>query len=254
MTTYVIAALVTLAFTIVLTVAGLGAAFILVPIYLALGVEMHSAQATALLLNAIAMAFACIRYIPAKLVDFRVAIPIVVIATALSPLGAYTSSFVPVTTLKWLFVGFLVFAGAMMLFYKPKSHEPAGRGELVGVGVGVGGAAGFLGGHAGRRRRQLRGAGPRLAWARRQARRRHDGLCRRLRVVHRLSRPDVGRQDRRGGCSPGRRSPRSSAPWSARGSCTASCRRHRSRRRSASSSSSSPPPWPTSCWHSGSRT
>jgi uncharacterized membrane protein YfcA len=119
MTTYLIAALVTLAFTTVLTVAGLGAAFILVPVYLALGVSMHSAQATALLLNAIAMAFACARFIPAKLVDFRIAVPIVIVATVLSPLGAYTSSFVPVTTLKWLFVGFLVFAGAMMLFYKP---------------------------------------------------------------------------------------------------------------------------------------
>ena len=117
MTIYLIAALVTLAFTIVLTVAGLGAAFILVPVYLALGMGMHSAQATALLLNAIAMAFACIRFIPAKLVDFRIAIPIVIVATMLSPLGAYTSSFVPVTTLKWLFIGFLVFAAVMMLFY-----------------------------------------------------------------------------------------------------------------------------------------
>ncbi len=140
--TYLIAALVTLAFTIVLTVAGLGAAFILVPVYLALGVELHSAQATALLLNAIAMAFACARYIPAKLVDFRIAIPIVIVATIVSPLGAYTSSFVPVTTLKWMFIGFLVFAGAMMLFYRPKPHEVAGRGEVVGVGLGVGGAAG----------------------------------------------------------------------------------------------------------------
>ena len=149
--TYLIAALVTLAFTIVLTVAGLGAAFILVPVYLALGVGMHSAQATALLLNAIAMAFACARFIPAKLVDFRIAVPIVIVATILSPLGAYASSFVPVTTLKWLFVGFLVFAGAMMLFYRPKPHELAGRGEVVGVGVGVGvgGAAGFLGGMLG---------------------------------------------------------------------------------------------------------
>lgn len=146
MTIYLIAFAVTLAFTVVLTVAGLGAAFILVPIYLALGVEMHSAQATALLLNAIAMAFACARYIPAKLVDFRVAVPIVIVATALSPLGAYTCSFVPVTTLKWLFIGFLVFAGTMMLFYRPTPRELAGRGEILGVGLGVGGAAGFLGG------------------------------------------------------------------------------------------------------------
>jgi len=150
LTLYLVAALVTLAFTIVLTVAGLGAAFILVPVYLALGVEMHSAQATALLLNAIAMAFACARFVPAKLVDFRVAIPIVIVATILSPLGAYASSFVPVTTLKWLFIGFLIFAAMMMLFYKPKTHgELAGRGEVAGVGVGVGAGAGFFGGMLG---------------------------------------------------------------------------------------------------------
>lgn len=149
MTVYLIAFAVTFAFTVVLTVAGLGAAFILVPIYLALGVKMHSAQATALLLNAIAMAFACARYIPAELVDFRIAFPTIIVATILSPLGAWTSSFVPVTTLKWLFVGFLVFAGVMMLFYRPKAHEPAGRGKLLGVGMGVGGVAGFLGGMLG---------------------------------------------------------------------------------------------------------
>ena len=139
MTIYLIAFVVTLAFTVVLTVAGLGAAFILVPIYLALGVEMHSAQATALLLNAIAMAFACARFIPAKLVDFRVAIPIVVVATVLSPLGAYASSFVPVTTLKWMFVGFLVFAALMMLLYKPKPRPAMLPAQVAGVGVGVGG-------------------------------------------------------------------------------------------------------------------
>lgn len=150
MSVYLIAALITLAFTIVLTVAGLGAAFILVPLYLALGVGIHSAQATALLLNAIAMAFACIRFVPAKLVDFRIAVPIAVVAAALSPLGAYTSSFVPVTTLKWLFIAFLVFAAMMMLLYRPRtSRQLAGRGELVGVGAGVGGAAGFLGGMLG---------------------------------------------------------------------------------------------------------
>jgi hypothetical protein len=149
MTIYLIAFVVTLAFTVVLTVAGLGAAFILVPIYLALGVEMHSAQATALLLNAIAMAFACARFIPAKLVDFRVAIPIVVVATVLSPLGAYASSFVPVTTLKWMFVGFLVFAALMMLLYKPKPRPAMLPAQVAGVGVGVGGVAGFLGGMLG---------------------------------------------------------------------------------------------------------
>ncbi len=149
MTVYLLAAGITLFFTVWLTIAGLGAAFILVPLYLALGVELHSAMATALLLNAIAMAFACARYIPAKLVDVRLAVPILIVATALSPLGAWSSSFVPVTTLKWLFIAFLVFAGAMMLFYKPQPRPAASTTRAVGSGVAVGSAAGFLGGMLG---------------------------------------------------------------------------------------------------------
>jgi uncharacterized membrane protein YfcA len=145
--TYLIAGLITFAFTTVLTIAGVGAAFILIPVFLALGIDMHVAMATALLLNVVAMAFASARYIPAKLVEFRTALPILVIATALSPLGAYTSKFLPVPLLKWLFVGFLLFAASMMLFYRAKVRDTrASARTLVGYGLGVGAAAGYLGG------------------------------------------------------------------------------------------------------------
>lgn len=144
---YLIAGLVTFAFTTVLTIAGVGAAFILIPVFLALGIDLHVAMATALLLNAVAMVFACIRFIPAKLVEFRTAVPILIVATLLSPVGAYTSKFLPVPLLKWLFVGFLVFAASMMLFYRAKPREThASTGKLVGYGLGVGGIAGYLGG------------------------------------------------------------------------------------------------------------
>ncbi|MBI5443794.1 MAG: sulfite exporter TauE/SafE family protein [Deltaproteobacteria bacterium] len=145
--TYVVAGLVTFGFTTVLTIAGVGAAFILIPVFLALGVDLHPAMATALLLNAIAMTFACLRFVPAGLVEFRTALPMLIVATILSPLGAYTSSFLPVALLKWLFVGFLLFAASMMLFYRaqPREVHPS-CGKLTGYGVSVGGAAGYLGG------------------------------------------------------------------------------------------------------------
>ncbi|HUU03684.1 MAG TPA: hypothetical protein VM425_19770 [Myxococcota bacterium] len=44
-------------------------------------------MATALLLNSIAMIFASYRFIKAKLVLWKVAVPILIVATALSPLG-----------------------------------------------------------------------------------------------------------------------------------------------------------------------
>ena len=81
------------------------------------------------------------------MVDFRAALPILLVATALSPLGAWSSAYLPIPLLKGLFVGFLLFAASMMLFYRVRSHETVlSGGKAVGYGVAVGGAAGYIGG------------------------------------------------------------------------------------------------------------
>jgi uncharacterized membrane protein YfcA len=147
MMTSLIAGLATLLFTTLLTIAGVGAAFILIPVFVALGIDIHVAMATALLLNAIAMSFASYRYIRAKLVLWKVAIPILVVATALSPLGAWVSQGLPRDVLLRGFVGFLLFAALMMIFYEPREREvEKSRGKQLVYGVAIGGFAGFLGG------------------------------------------------------------------------------------------------------------
>ena len=143
----IIAGIITFFFTALLTIAGVGAAFILIPVFLALGVEVHVAMATALLLNAVAMSVASVKFIRNRLVVWKVAIPILIVASILSPIGAWVSQGLDRTVLLWLFVGFLVFAAAMMLFYKPKPRETsASVRSLIGVGMVVGSLAGFLGG------------------------------------------------------------------------------------------------------------
>jgi uncharacterized membrane protein YfcA len=147
MITLLLAGSVTFAFTTVLTIAGVGAAFILIPVFIALGINIHEAMATALLLNAIAMTFASYRFYKDGLIMWRVAFPILIVATALSPLGAWVSTFLNRELLLWLFTGFLVFAGAMMLFYRPKASEREySRNTQIISGLSVGAAAGFLGG------------------------------------------------------------------------------------------------------------
>ena len=142
-----IAGLITLAFTAVLTIAGVGAAFILIPVFIGLGVDVHVAMATALLLNSIAMIFASYRFIRNKLVMWKVAVPILIVATVLSPLGAYTSKGLDRELLLWLFTAFLVFAAGMMLFYESKKKAvESSRTRQIVSGVSVGGLAGFLGG------------------------------------------------------------------------------------------------------------
>jgi len=147
MLTALIAGVVTLVFTTLLTIAGVGAAFILIPVFIALGIDVHVAMATALLLNTIAMSFASVRYVRAKLVLWKVAVPILVVAAALSPLGAWVSQGLDRDTLLWGFVAFLLFAAMMMLFYKAKERAvESARGKQLAFGGGVGAAAGFLGG------------------------------------------------------------------------------------------------------------
>lgn len=142
------AAVLVFVFTTVLTIAGVGSAFIVIPTFYWLGVPLTEAMAIGLLLNAISMTFASVNYIRYKLVLFRTAIPVIVLAVLFSPLGAYSTRYFPKNVLILLFVIFLAFAASMMLFYKPKKKEDKqgdGKKELkTGIGLGIG--AGYLGG------------------------------------------------------------------------------------------------------------
>ncbi|ACI20297.1 MULTISPECIES: sulfite exporter TauE/SafE family protein [Thermodesulfovibrio] len=144
--TYLLASLITFFFTTVLTIAGVGAAFILIPVFVALGIPLLTAMSTALLLNSFAMAVASFYNARAGLIVYRTALPILIIASLLSPLGAITAEHLSRTFLLWLFIGFLLFAGSMMLWYKPKKREISDSKKLISYGAGVGGFAGFIGG------------------------------------------------------------------------------------------------------------
>jgi len=143
---YVVGVPVVLFLSAALSMAGLGAAFIFVPFFYWLGVPLAESTALGLLLNFVSLAFASVAYVRSKLVDFRAAVPIALAAVILAPFGAQATRLVDKSVLLWLFTAFLVFAGSMMLFYKPRPR-PVQRGvAAVGLSTGVGGVAGFLGG------------------------------------------------------------------------------------------------------------
>ena len=134
-------------FSGVMAMAGLGAAFLFVPIFYYLGVPLGQATSTALLLNAVSLSAATVAYWRGRLIDWHAGVPVLLAAVALAPFGARLTASVDRRVLLALFVGFLVFAGAMMLSYRARSSRRAlSRTAEVGVGAGVGGVAGFLGG------------------------------------------------------------------------------------------------------------
>jgi uncharacterized membrane protein YfcA len=131
----------------VLSMAGLGAAFIFVPLFYYMGVALPQATSTALLLNVVSLVFATANYWRGKLINWRIGIPIMVTAVGLAQVGGRLTAVVNKNVLLALFAAFLVFAGAMMLFYRPRKRAgERSRAAEMTVGTGVGGVAGFLGG------------------------------------------------------------------------------------------------------------
>jgi len=146
-TVYIISAILVFVFSGLLAMAGIGAAFLFVPLFYYLGVPLAEATPTALLLNVVSLMFAAFNYWRGKLINWRVGLPVLIAAVILSPLGARLTPFVDKKILLGLFAAFLVFAGFMMLFAKVKAREkPLSRATEIGAGTGVGSVAGFLGG------------------------------------------------------------------------------------------------------------
>ena len=147
MALYVVGGATVFVFSGVMAMAGLGAAFLFVPLFYYLGVPLAQATSAALLLNAMSLSVATVSYARAGLIDWRAGVPVLITAVILAPVGATLSVGVDRQILLGLFVAFLIFAGAMMLFYRPPSsravRSPAAK---AGIGAGVGGVGGFLGG------------------------------------------------------------------------------------------------------------
>jgi uncharacterized membrane protein YfcA len=144
---YILSAVIVFLFSGLLAMAGLGAAFLFVPLFYYLGVPLAEATPTALLLNVVSLMFAAFNYWRGKLINWRVGLPVLIAAVILSPLGARLTPFVDKKILLGLFAAFLVFAGFMMLFYRAKQREKVlSRQVEIGAGAGVGSVAGFLGG------------------------------------------------------------------------------------------------------------
>ena len=147
LTFYLIAAPVVFLFSGLTAMAGVGAAFLFVPFFYYLGVPLGEAAPAALLLNAVSLSLATVNYWRGGLIDWRVALPVGVVAVVFAPIGARLTPHVDKTTLLVFFGVFLAFAGAMMLFYQSQAHtQEAGSKKVWLVGAGVGGTAGFIGG------------------------------------------------------------------------------------------------------------
>ena len=105
------------------SLGGVGAAIILIPILVSLGIPINTAKPVGLFYNTVSHTGASINNIRNKRLDFKAGIPIIIFSFLFAILGAWMSKFIPARIILFLFIGFLLFSGIMFLLHKKKASD-----------------------------------------------------------------------------------------------------------------------------------
>jgi len=130
----------------IFSLGGVGAAIILIPILVSLGIPITIAKPVGLFYNTVSLTGASISNIKHKRLDLKIGIPIIIFSFLFAIVGAYISHFISKQIILLLFIGFLLFSGFMFLFYKKKEKENY-RADRPFIALSlIGGFAGLLSG------------------------------------------------------------------------------------------------------------
>lgn len=133
----------------VFSLGGVGAAIILVPVMVALGIPIGVAKPVGLFYNTVSLAGASVSNVRNKRLDFKVGIPIIISSFLFAVVGAWLSQFISKHIILLLFIGFLLFSGLMFLFHKPRQQETYRNDRPILALSLIGAFAGLLSGMLG---------------------------------------------------------------------------------------------------------
>ena len=131
---------------------GLGVAFVSTPVLGMFGFDLkHVIMPWSLLLNGLTAISSAVAFARSKMVDWRTAVPLLLITTLVAPLGVLILRFVPTNAVWWIYVAVLLFLAYRMAFASKQNDaqetEITGhtrvKGGLLSAVIGV--FAGFLG-------------------------------------------------------------------------------------------------------------
>jgi len=133
----------------IFALGGIGAAIILIPIMVLLGIPITTAKPVGLFFNTVSLTGATVTNIKNKTLDYKAGLPIIVFSFVFAAAGAYLSKFISTNLVLYLFVAFLLFSGLMFLFFKGVKRDtyredtPYISLSLIGVVAGL--LSGLLG-------------------------------------------------------------------------------------------------------------
>ena len=123
---------------------GVGAAVVIIPVFVFLGIGFPEARSAGLFVNFISVSSISIHNLRNKMTDFKIALPMIITSIIIPPFGAYVSHLVPEKIVGAAFTLFLFFAGLMI--YIPKKKETYKETVSLYTSVFIGTLAGFVSG------------------------------------------------------------------------------------------------------------
>ena len=138
--------LLTLFFSTLFSMGGVGSAIALVSIFPMAGMPLNLAKAVGLFINASSTISASIMNLIRGTLDFRFALPLVISVTISTPIGAYASQFIAEYWVRWVLIIFLLVSGTLLIKrHREARYNYTQRWILYVIGGGVGLLSGLLG-------------------------------------------------------------------------------------------------------------
>jgi uncharacterized protein len=131
-----------------LTMVGLGGGLIFSPLFVILGMAKTEAASASLFLNLIAAGSAAFAYSRKNMVDFSLAIPLIVASSLAAPIGSYFNVRIDLKPFLIIMAVVLALAGVRMLLSPPGDAEGDGMppSKKFAGGIAIGVCIGFMGG------------------------------------------------------------------------------------------------------------
>ncbi|MBI9084939.1 MAG: sulfite exporter TauE/SafE family protein [Desulfobacterales bacterium] len=134
--------------SLVLTMVGLGGGLIFSPLFVILGFAKADAASASLFLNFIAAGSAAYTYSKKKMIDFSLALPLIVSSSLAAPIGSYFNVRLDTGPFLIIMAVVLAMAGGRMLMSPAGEVEAGAIGsskKIIG-GIGIGACIGVVGG------------------------------------------------------------------------------------------------------------
>jgi len=133
----------TLVFSTIFAMGGVGSAIALVPLFNMFGMPLNLAKAIGLFINSSSTITASIMNFFRGVLDFRFALPLVISILVATPIGAWLSQYVPKTIVEWLLTIFVIIAAFLLIYTKREAKFNYTKTWILYV---IGGSVGLLSG------------------------------------------------------------------------------------------------------------